>query len=116
MNKKEIVDFVYNRTALNKKEASTALDAIIASITSSLASGEKVEIRGFCSFTVRERSSHISRNPKSGEKVSVPPKRVPYFRPGKDLKEMVDYKKTESIETKNINNANSNCISSLRSL
>ena len=116
MTKKDIVDSVYNRTTLNKKEASTALDAIISSITSSLAGGEKVEIRDFCSFTVRERSSHISRNPRSGQRVEVPPKKVPYFRPGKELKKMVDYKKTESIETKNINNANSNCISSLRSL
>tara|TARA_Y100001936_G_scaffold328_1_gene306 strand:- start:290 stop:640 length:351 start_codon:yes stop_codon:yes gene_type:complete len=116
MTKKEIVDSVYDRTTLNKKEASTALDAIISSITSSLAGGEKVEIRDFCSFTVRERSSHISRNPRSGQRIQVPPKKVPYFRPGKKLKEMVNYKETESIDTKNINNANSSYISSLRSL
>ena len=116
MNKKEIVDSIYNRTTLNKKEASTALDAIISSITFSLASGEKIDIRGFCTFTVRERNSHIGRNPKSGQKVQVPSKKVAYFRPGKALKEMVDYKKTESIDVANINNKNSNVISSLRSL
>ena len=116
MTKKEIVDTVYNRTTLKKKEASAALDAIISSIIAALASGEKVEIRGFCCFSVRERSSRIGRNPKSGQKVQVPSKKVAYFRPGKALKEMVDYKKTESIDVANINNKNSNVISSLRSL
>tara|TARA_B100000686_G_C16183170_1_gene661981 strand:- start:266 stop:571 length:306 start_codon:yes stop_codon:yes gene_type:complete len=97
MTRKEIVNTVYNRTTLKKKEASVALDAIISTIISSLACGEKVEIRGFCRFTVRERNSFISWNPKSGQKVKVPSKKLPYFRAGKDLKEIVDYEKTGSI-------------------
>ena len=98
MTKKEIVDTVYNRTTLKKKEASVALDAMISTIIASLACGEKVEIRGFCCFSVRERSSRIGRNPKSGQKVQVPLKKVPYFRAGKELKKMVDYEKTKSID------------------
>ena len=112
MTRKEIVDTVYNRTTLNKKEASVALDAMISTIIASLACGEKVEIRGFCRFTVRERNSFISWNPKSGQKVQVPSKKFPYFRAGKDLKEMVDYKKEGSIDLTNINNPNSNGIGS----
>ena len=110
MTKKEIVDTVYNRTTLKKKEASAALDAIIYSIIAALAEGEKVEIRGFCRFTVRERNSFISWNPKSGQKVKVPSKKFPYFRAGKDLKEMVDYEKNGSINLTNINNSNTNSI------
>ena len=115
MTKKEIVDTVYNRTTLKKKEASDALDAIISSIIAALAGGEKVEIRGFCRFTVRKRSSFISWNPKSGQKVQVPSKKFPYFRAGKKLKEMVDYEKTGSIDLANIDNSNLNVVS-IRSL
>jgi len=115
MTRKEIVDTVYNRTTLKKKEASAALDAIISSIIASLAGGEKVEIRGFCRFTVRERNSFISWNPISGQKIQVPAKKFPYFRAGKDLKEMVDYEKNGSIDLTNINNPNTNGIG-LRSL
>ena len=77
--------------------------------------GEKVEIRGFCRFTVRKRNSFISWNPKSGQKVKIPPNKLPYFRAGKDLKEMVDYEKNGSINLTNINNSNTNSII-LRSL
>ena len=115
MTKKELVDTVYNRTTLKKKEASDALDAIISSIIAALASGEKVEIRGFCRFTVRERSSFISWNPKSGQKLQIPSKKFPYFKAGKNLKEIVDYQKTGSIDLANIDNPNSNAIS-IRSL
>ena len=110
MTKKEIVDTVYNRTTLKKKEASDALDAIISSIITALASGEKVEIRGFCRFTVRERSSFISWNPKSGQKLQIPSKKFPYFKAGKNLKEIVDYEKTGPINLANIDNPNSNII------
>ena len=111
MTRKEIVDTVYNRTTLKKKEASVALDAMISTIIASLACGEKVEIRGFCRFTVRKRNSFISWNPISGQKIQVPAKKFPYFRAGKDLKEMVDYEKTGAIDLTNIKNTNSNVIS-----
>ena len=110
MTKKEIVDTVYNRTTLKKKEVSAALDAIIYSIIAALSEGEKVEIRGFCRFTVRERSSFISWNPKSGQKLQVPSKKFPYFKAGKNLKEIVNYKKTGPIDLANIDNPNSNVI------
>tara|TARA_Y100000590_G_scaffold25450_1_gene28841 strand:- start:1865 stop:2212 length:348 start_codon:yes stop_codon:yes gene_type:complete len=115
MTKKEIVDTVCDRTTLKKKEASAALDAMISTITTSLACGERVEIRGFCCLSVRERSSRIGRNPKSGQKVQVPPKKVPYFRAAKELKKIVDHEKNESIDLANMNNQNLNVIS-LRSV
>lgn len=63
---------------------------IFQSITDSLSTGEKVELRGFGSFRVRERNARTARNPKSGETVDVPPKKVPFFKAGKDLRLLVD--------------------------
>ncbi len=65
------------------------------SITDSLTEGDKVELRGFGSFRIRERSARVGRNPKSGEKVAVPAKKVPFFKAGKELREIVDEKGLE---------------------
>ena len=111
MRKADFINQVSKRTTLNRKESALAINAVISSITTSLARGEKVEIRGFCCFSVRERGSRIGRNPKFGQKVQIPPKKVPHFRAGKELKKMVDYEKTESIDLPNMNNQNLNVIS-----
>ncbi len=66
------------------------VQTVLDSIIESLQSGDKVELRGFGSFRLRERASRIGRNPKTGEKVNVPSKRVPYFKPGKDLKTVIN--------------------------
>jgi integration host factor subunit beta len=66
------------------------VQTVLDSIIESLQGGDKVELRGFGSFRLRDRAPRIGRNPKTGEKVSVPSKRVPYFKPGKDLKALIN--------------------------
>lgn len=90
MTKADLVERVSDKIKLNKKEAETVINALFASISDSLAEGGKVEIRGFGSFRIRERNARIGRNPRSGEKVDVPAKKVPFFTAGKGLKAMVD--------------------------
>ncbi len=76
----------------SKKDIETIVDIIFNSMTESLRTGDKVEIRGFGSFKVKERRSRKGRNPKTGETINIPFKRVPFFKAGKDLKERVDNK------------------------
>lgn len=75
---------------LNRRQCEVIVNSIFDAIRDALAAGEKVELRGFGSFKVRERRSRDGRNPKTGEPVHVPPKTVPYFKPGKDLREQVN--------------------------
>jgi integration host factor subunit beta len=90
MTKAELVEKVANRIELSKKDAEVVINAIIQSISDSLAGGEKVEIRGFGSFRIRDRNARTARNPKSGEWLEVPAKKVPFFKAGNDLKNLVD--------------------------
>jgi integration host factor subunit beta len=90
MTKAELVNRVSKRTELNKRDAEVMVQTVLDSIIESLQGGDKVELRGFGSFRLRERASRIGRNPKTGEKVNVPSKRVPYFKPGKDLKVLIN--------------------------
>ena len=90
MTKAELVSRVSKRTDLNKRDAEVMVQTVLDSIIDSLQSGDKVELRGFGSFRLRERAPRIGRNPKTGEKVNVPSKRVPYFKPGKDLKALIN--------------------------
>ena len=90
MTKAELVDEVSRDSDLNKKDAEVLVQTVLDSIVDSLNSGEKVELRGFGSFRLRERASRQGRNPKTGEKVFVPAKRVPYFKPGKELKTLIN--------------------------
>jgi len=89
LNKSELVDQVAARTNLSKKEAGLAVDAMFESIESALASGEKVQIVGFGSFEVRDRSARTGRNPQTGEEIEIEARRVPVFKAGKALKEAV---------------------------
>ncbi len=75
---------------LTRKDSEAVINLVFDSITDALKSGDKVEIRGFGSFTIRERSSREARNPKSGEVVSIPSKRAPFFKTGKELRERVN--------------------------
>ncbi len=97
MTKADLVERVANKIKLNKKEVGAVINALLASINDSLAEGGKVEIRGFGSFRIRERNARTVRNPKSGEIVEVPAKKVPFFKAGKELKELVDEKGLEVI-------------------
>ena len=72
------------------KESDVVVCAIFDSIVRALQSGDKVEIRGFGSFHTRQRRGRIGRNPKTGARVEVPPKRIPFFKPSKELRELVD--------------------------
>src|SRR4051812_17782221 len=94
MTKAELVEEVARAAELNKRDAEVIVETVFDSIISALHKGEKVELRGFGSFRTRERGPRRGRNPKTGEPVDVPAKRVPYFKPGKELKEFF----TESPE------------------
>ena len=87
MTKAELVEEVARAAELNKRDAEVIVETVFDSIITALHKGEKVELRGFGSFRTRERGPRRGRNPKTGEPVDVPAKRVPYFKPGKELKE-----------------------------
>jgi integration host factor subunit beta len=90
MTKAELVEEVATVSELTKKDAEVIVQTVLDSITESLQRGEKIELRGFGSFRIRKRSSRQGRNPKTGTGVSVPAKRVPYFKPGKEIKDLVN--------------------------
>lgn len=90
MTKAELVEEVARNTQLTKKHAEIIVNTVFESIVDSLKDGEKIELRGFGSFRIRERGSRIGRNPKTGARVDVPSKRIPYFKPGKQLKELLN--------------------------
>lgn len=95
MTKAELVEKISEKIDLTKKQTELVVNTILDSITNALANGNKVELRGFGSFRVRHRKLREGRNPKSGKKVQVPPKRVPFFKAGKELREMVNNKREE---------------------
>lgn len=90
MTKADLIDEVAKISTLTKKETELIVNTIFDSITDALAKSEKVELRGFGSFRVRRRKARRGRNPKTGSSVSVPQKRVPFFKVGKRLKELVN--------------------------
>jgi integration host factor subunit beta len=91
MTKAELIEALVERIdRLTKKEAELIVNTVLKSISDSLATGGKVELRGFGSFKVKDRRSREGRNPKTGDKVSVDAKRVPYFKAGKELRERVN--------------------------
>jgi integration host factor subunit beta len=91
MTKSELIDKLVERhPQLGLRDTDLAVKAILDAMSEALATGKRVEIRGFGSFSLNERSSRVGRNPKSGEKVEVPAKRVPHFKAGKELRERVD--------------------------
>ncbi len=92
MTKADLVERVATAVNLTKKDTEVVVDTILESITKALTSpGDgKVELRGFGSFKVRKRRARQGRNPQTGTPVQVPPKRVPYFKPGKELKALID--------------------------
>lgn len=91
MTKAELVDEVARVVQLTKKQAETIVNIVFDSIVDSLRAGQKIELRGFGSFRLRSRKSRTGRNPKTGEKVEVPSKKIPYFKPGKELKELINH-------------------------
>ncbi|MGI9108234.1 MAG: HU family DNA-binding protein [Pyrinomonadaceae bacterium] len=90
MTKAELVEDVAQAADLTKKDAERLVEIVFESIIETLNQGEKIELRGFGSFRVRERGARRGRNPKTGDPVDIPAKRVPYFKPGKEMKELIN--------------------------
>ena len=91
MTKSELIEQLsLVNTLLSKKEAELVINTIFDSISDALIEGDRVEIRGFGSFTIRERDAREARNPKSGDLVKIPPKKTPFFKTGKELRERVN--------------------------
>ncbi|HEX8288665.1 MAG TPA: integration host factor subunit beta [Pyrinomonadaceae bacterium] len=93
MTKADLVERVAKEADMTKKDAEQLVEIIFDSIIASLNKGEKIELRGFGSFRVRQRNARKGRNPKTGDSVSIPAKRVAYFKPGKELKEVINDEK-----------------------
>ena len=89
MTKAELVEEIARVAELTKKDAEILFEVAIGEMVSALHRGEKIEIRGFGSFRVRQRAARRGRNPKTGASVEIPAKQVPYFRPGKELREAI---------------------------
>ena len=90
MNKLELVQALKDVNGLSKPEAEEVVNLFFNEMAAALAKGDRVEIRGFCSFFVKEYGAYTGRNPKTGEKVKIKPKKLPFFKAGKELKERVD--------------------------
>jgi integration host factor subunit beta len=90
MTKAELVDEVGREATLTRKHSEVIVDAVFSTIVEALQRGDKIELRGFGSFRVRRRGSRTGRNPKTGQGVVVPAKKVPYFKPGKELRELLN--------------------------
>jgi integration host factor subunit beta len=90
MTKADLVGLVAEEAEMTKKDVEQLIEIIFESIVNSLNKGEKIELRGFGSFRVRDRNARKGRNPKTGEPVDIPAKRVAYFKPGKDLKDIIN--------------------------
>jgi DNA-binding protein HU-beta len=89
MNKTELVKAVAEQAELTQKDATKAVDALIETISETLAKEEKIQLIGFGTFEVRERSARKGRNPQTGEEIEIAASKVPAFKPGKELKEAV---------------------------
>ena len=90
MNKLELISALKNRSQISKSEAATVVQIFFDSMTEAMAKGERVEIRGLCSFFVKDYKSYVGRNPKTGDKVTIKSKKLPFFKSGKELKERVN--------------------------
>ncbi len=90
MTKAQLIDEVARVADLSRKQAELIIDVFFQSVVNALERGEKIELRGFGSFRIRQRNARQGRNPKTGETVSVPAKRIPYFKPGRELKELLN--------------------------
>ena len=90
MTKADLIEEVSRVVEMTRKESEVIVEAIFDSIVRSLRGGDKIEIRGFGSFRTRQRKPRVGRNPKTGERVEVPAKKIPFFKPSKELKDLVN--------------------------
>ena len=96
MTKADLVDEVVRVSSLSKRHAEIVVNTLFQSIVEALQKDDKIELRGFGSFRVRRRRSRKGRNPKTGDRVEVPSKRIPYFKPGKELKDVINGAEAEA--------------------
>jgi len=90
MTKADLIDEVARVVEMTRKDSEVIVETIFDSVVRSLHQDEKIEIRGFGSFRTRQRQPRVGRNPKTGSRVNVPAKRIPYFKPSKELKDLVN--------------------------
>ena len=90
MTKADLIDEVSRAVEMSRKDSEVIVETVFDSIVKTLRSGDKIEIRGFGSFRTRERKSRVGRNPKTGARVEVPAKKIPFFKPSKELKDFVN--------------------------
>jgi len=98
MTKADLIEEVSRVVEFTRKESEIIVEAIFDSVVNALRADDKIEIRGFGSFRTRQRQSRIGRNPKTGARVDVPAKRVPYFKPSKELKDLVNEQAAQASE------------------
>jgi integration host factor subunit beta len=91
MNKSGLIDQLQRKTGISKAKAEKVVDIFFGTISETLSQGDRVEIRGFCSIFVKNYRGYTGRNPKTGAKVEIPPKKLPFFKCGKELKDRVDH-------------------------
>lgn len=98
MTKADLIEEISQAAEMSRKDSELIVESVFQSIIRSLRAGEKIEIRGFGSFRTRERKSRVGRNPKTGARVEVPAKKIPYFKPSKELKDVVNGRPSPSTE------------------
>jgi integration host factor subunit beta len=91
MKKRDLIQWLKDEAGISAKEAASVVKIFFDQMSDALAAGDRVEIRGLCSFYVKEYESYQGRNPKTGEKVTVPPKKLPFFKCGRELRKRVDF-------------------------
>ncbi len=92
MTKTQLIDTLRQETGLSQTKSKQVVELLFNKMSNALAAGDRVEIRGLCSIYVKEYKGYTGRNPKTGEPTQVPPKKLPFFKCSKELKERVDYK------------------------
>ena len=95
MTKADLIEEVARITDVTRRDSEVIVETIFDSIVHSLRAGDKIEIRGFGSFRTRQRNSRVGRNPKTGDRVDVPAKKIPFFKPSKELKDLVNSTQSE---------------------
>ncbi|HEX16555.1 MAG: integration host factor subunit beta [Deltaproteobacteria bacterium] len=90
MTKRELIQRLAERLGISQKEAKVIVDTVFEELEEALARGERIEVRGFGSFVVRSHNGYTGRNPRTGEAVEVPPKRLPHFKTGKEMRERIN--------------------------
>ena len=91
MNKLELISALKNDATISKSEAARVIQIFFENMADAMARGDRVEIRGLCSFYVKEYKAYTGRNPKTGDRVIIKPKKLPFFKSGKELRDRVDY-------------------------